>query len=90
MPKKRKNKLLIPQDESGFSTDHALLTEPQIPLSDRYMMTLYEASKYFSLSADWIYDMSENADIRYALLIDEEIYIKREVFAKFLDDHFSI
>ena len=74
---------------NGFG-DIGNKTEIPIPLDDRYMMTLNDASGYFGLSTDTIYDMSENIDARFALLIDEEIYIKTDAFAEYLDDHFLI
>ena len=81
---------ILLSDKADDDTVEKEKTESDEPKVKRYLMTLAEASEYFNLCADWIYDMSENADAQYALLIGEEIYIKPESFIKYLNDHFSI
>ena len=67
------------------------LKQLQIPFYERYLLTVEETSAYFHIGSKKMYQMiMENPDAPWLLLNGNRKMIKREIFARWLDQQTEI
>lgn len=55
-----------------------------VPISEKYALTIEEASKYFNIGRDKLYQIASE-DGKFILHNGRNILIKRQMFEKFLE-----
>ena len=61
-------------------------TPPFVPIWEKYAITVQEASKYFTIGENKLYQIvRENADADYLIWIGSKALIKRKRFEEHLD-----
>lgn len=56
-----------------------------IPISEKYTLTIEEASKYFNIGRDKLYQIANENGQKFILHNGRNILIKRKMFEKFLE-----
>lgn len=56
-----------------------------IPISEKYTLTIEEASKYFNIGRDKLYQIANENGQKFILHNGRNILIKRQMFEKFLE-----
>ena len=56
-----------------------------IPISEKYTLTIEEASKYFNIGRDKLYQIANQNGQKFILHNGRNILIKRQMFEKFLE-----
>ena len=62
----------------------------EIPIWEKKLLTINEASQYFSIGANKIREMTADEDCDYVVWIGSKRLIKRERFGEYLDTQYSI
>lgn len=56
-----------------------------IPINEKYTLTIEEASKYFNIGRDKLYQIANQNGQKFILHNGRNILIKRQMFEKFLE-----
>ena len=57
----------------------------EIPVWEKYCLTIKEATEYFNIGRDTMYKLSKIPDAPFILRIGRSVLIKRKSFEKYLD-----
>lgn len=57
----------------------------RIPINEKYTLTVEEASKYFNIGRDKLYQIANQNGQKFILHNGRNILIKRQMFEKFLE-----
>lgn len=58
-----------------------------IPIYEKFNLTIEEASQYFNIGRDKLYELVNEEGCKYVLHNGRNILIKRKVFEKFLEQN---
>lgn len=61
-----------------------------IPISEKFNLTIEEASKYFNIGRDKLYELVKEEGCNYVLHNGRSILIKRKLFEKYLEQSIYI
>lgn len=62
-----------------------LLAQYKVPISEKYNLTIAEASEYFNIGRDKLYDLAKEDGCKFVIHNGRSILIKRTVFEKYLE-----
>ena len=62
----------------------------EVPISEKALLTVDEASEYFNIGSQRIRDLTNDDRCPYVLWIGRKRLIKRELFKEFLFSQFSL
>ena len=57
----------------------------QIPISEKYILTIEEAREYFNIGRDKLYELTKDEGCKFVIYNGRNILIKRKAFEKYLD-----
>ena len=81
----------IPSEYVEPKPEFIALKQLQIPFYERYLLTVEETSAYFHIGSKKMYQMiMENPDAPWLLLNGNRKMIKREIFARWIDQQTEI
>ena len=67
-------------------TDNSVANKLNVPISEKYALTIYEASEYFTIGEHRLRQLvKENRYADFVLWIGVKAIIKRKLFEKYLD-----
>lgn len=67
-------------------TDNSVANKLNVPISEKYALTIYEASVYFTIGEHRLRQLvKENRYADFVLWIGVKAIIKRKLFEKYLD-----
>lgn len=56
-----------------------------IPISEKYTLTILEASEYFNIGRDKLYELAKEDGCKFVIHNGRNILIKRKMFEKYLE-----
>lgn len=65
-------------------------SNPVVPVWEKALLTLTEASEYFGIGVNKIRELTDGDNSPYVLWVGRKRLIKREKFGQFLADAFSV
>lgn len=66
------------------------LQRNDIPIKDKYCLTIDEAAAYSGIGQKKIRSMSDEANCPFVLWVGSKRLIKRKMFEDYVDKHFSV
>lgn len=57
----------------------------QVPIHEKYNLTIAEASEYFNIGRDKLYELTKEDGCKFVIHNGRNILIKRTLFEKFLE-----
>lgn len=73
------------QDEEMVRLDQQVQTN-NIPICNKFTLTVEEATQYFNIGRDKIYQLTKEEGCKFVLHNGRNILIKRELFEKYLEN----
>ena len=61
-----------------------------IPTQDKFILTIDEASEYFNIGRDKLYEMAKENETKFVLRNGRNVLIKRKQLEKFLEQNIYI
>jgi len=61
------------------------LAQNKIPISEKFNLTIAEASEYFNIGRDKLYELAKEDGCKFVIHNGRSVLIKRKVFEKFLE-----
>ena len=61
------------------------MSNKEIPVWEKYCLTIKEAMEYFNIGRDTMYELSKTPDAPFILRNGRNVLIKRKAFEKYLD-----
>ena len=62
-------------------------TKQQIPINEKFNLTIEEASQYFNIGRDKLYSLTKEDGCKFVLRNGRSILIKRKLFEKYLEQN---
>ena len=56
-----------------------------VPISEKYSLTILEASEYFNIGRDKLYELAKEDGCKFVIHNGRNILIKRKLFEKYLE-----
>ena len=56
-----------------------------VPLWEKYMLTILEASEYFNIGREKLYELAREYGSKFVIHNGRNVLIKRKIFEKYLD-----
>ena len=56
-----------------------------VPISEKYSLTILEASDYFNIGRDKLYELAKEDGCKFVIHNGRNILIKRKMFEKYLE-----
>ena len=57
----------------------------KIPINEKYNLTILEASEYFNIGRDKLYELTKEDGCKYVIHNGRNVLIKRQAFEKYLE-----
>jgi excisionase family DNA binding protein len=64
-----------------------MLKTQQIPIYEKFLLTVEEASQYFNIGRDKMYELAKEEGSKFVLHNGRIILIKRKLFEKYLEQN---
>ena len=61
------------------------LAKNNIPISEKFNLTIAEASEYFNIGRDKLYELAKEDGCKFVIHNGRSVLIKRKVFEKYLE-----
>ena len=61
------------------------MAQNKIPISEKFNLTIAEASEYFNIGRDKLYELAKEDGCKFVIHNGRSVLIKRKVFEKFLE-----
>lgn len=61
------------------------LAKSNVPISEKFNLTIEEASEYFNIGRDKLYELVKEDGCKFVIHNGRSILIKRKVFEKYLE-----
>lgn len=58
----------------------------QVPISQKFILTIDEAGQYFNIGRDKLYALTRENGCKFVLRNGRNVLIKREIFEKYLEE----
>lgn len=62
----------------------------QIPIQNKYSLTLEEAAQYFHIGINKLREMTDSKDCKYVFWVGSKRLIKRQVLEKYLETAYEV
>lgn len=61
------------------------MTKNNVPISEKFNLTIAEASEYFNIGRDKLYELAKEDGCKFVIHNGRSVLIKRKVFEKYLE-----
>ena len=62
----------------------------EVPVSDKALLTLEEASSYFNIGINKLRELTNSEDCKFVIWCGNKCLIKKNMFCEYLDKQYSI
>lgn len=61
------------------------MTKNNVPISEKFNLTIAEASEYFNIGRDKLYELTKEDGCKFVIHNGRSVLIKRKIFEKYLE-----